>query len=157
VLSAIAAARRRRSPATLVVDARLEEAAKPELAVEVAVEMLDEVEAGKLELRVALFENGLVTDIARGENEGLKLANDFVVRRLETALSLAPARGVRKEARLRLKLDRQWKPESLGVAAFLQDPKSMRILDARAVMLAGAGSQASARSRVTTSTSPRQP
>lgn len=32
---------------------------------------------------VALYENGLVTDCARGENKGRVLSNDFVVRKLE--------------------------------------------------------------------------
>ena len=159
ILGSIEAARRRPPPAAVTVSARLEGAGKPALAIEASVEMLQEVEAGKLELRVALFENGLVTDVKGGENGGRKLATDFVVRRLETAFSIEPVKGARRAAQLRMGLDRGWKTGNVGVAAFLQDPRSMRILAAATVMrpAAAAADQASAPSRVTTSTSPRQP
>jgi hypothetical protein len=55
------------------------------------------------------------------------------VRRLKTAFSLEPKPGVREERALSLKLDSAWKPDKLGVAAFLQDPRSMRIYAATAM------------------------
>jgi hypothetical protein len=159
ILGSIAAARRRTSPAAIAVTARLDGAARPVLAVEASVEMLQDVEARKLDLRIAVFENGMITEVKGGENGGRTLANDFVVRRLDTALSVEPVKGARNEGRLRLKLARGWKPGSLGVAALLQDPRSMRIVAAAAATASGpeGAAQPSARSRVTTSTSPRQP
>lgn len=158
ILGSIEAARGRTPPAAVSVSARMEVGGKPALAIEASVEMLQDVEARKLELRVALFENGLVTDVKGGENGGRTLATDFVVRRLDTALSVEPVKGARRAARLRIALDRGWKAGNLGVAAFLQDPKSMRILAAATVVRPGAAAdQASAASSVTTSTSPRQP
>lgn len=156
ILGSIAAARRRTSPAAVAVAARVEGGGKPALTVEASAEMLQDVEARKLDLRVALFENGLVTDVKGGENRGRTVANDFVVRRLETALSIEPAKGARSAGQVRFKLDRGWKTDNLGVAAFLQDPRSMRVLAAASVMVSGAG-QASALSSVTTSTTPPQP
>lgn len=51
---------------------------------------------------------------------------------VETAFSIEPQAGVRNRRELRLKLERHWKAENLGVAAFLQDPVSMRIYAAAA-------------------------
>lgn len=97
------------------------------LSVEVTAEMTQTVRANKLQLLLALFESGLVTPIERGENEGRTLRNDFIVRRLATAFSLEPTAGTREQKSLTLKLHPSWKRENLGVAAFLQDPGTMRI------------------------------
>jgi hypothetical protein len=103
------------------------------LVVEVGAVVTDGVAAGKLKAMVALFENGVVTRVARGENGGHTLQNDFIVRRLETAFSLEAKAGARKQQTVRLKLDPAWKPENVGVAAFLQDSRSMRIHGAAAL------------------------
>jgi hypothetical protein len=100
--------------------------------VDVAAEIEKEIPARKLTLLVALFENGVVTAIGGGENGGRTLENDFIVRRLATAFSLEPKAGARRERELTLTLDRRWKAEQVGVAAFLQDPASMRIYGAAA-------------------------
>jgi hypothetical protein len=135
LLNEIDAALRRDVAASVEVAARLAEAARPELAVDVAATMLADVDARKLDLRVALFENELVTRVRRGENGGRTLRNDFIVRRLESAFSLPAVKGARRQRQLTLKLDRDWKPQNLGVAAFLQDPGSLRILAAAAQQL----------------------
>lgn len=137
VLGEIDAALRRRVVASIEVAARLAETERPTLAVDVTATMLDDVDARKLELRLAVFENGLLTAVGRGENRGRTLRNDFIVRRLDTAFSLQAAKGARGQRQLTLKLDRDWSPENLGVAAFLQDPRSLRILAAAARQLSG--------------------
>jgi len=116
--------------ATLRLATRDGGGARPTLTVDVTAEMTESVRAGKLQLVVAVFENGLVTSVERGENGGRTLRNDFIVRRLETGFSLEPKAGARRQTVLTLKLDPAWKLPNLGVAAFLQDPRSMRIYGA---------------------------
>ncbi len=137
VLGEIAAARRRRPPARIEGTARMAGAEAPALALDVSAEVLEPVAARKLQLRVALFESGLVTQVERGENAGRTLRNDFIVRRLETAFSMASVEGTRKQGRLDLKLERAWKPENLGLAAFLQDPSTLRVHSAVVLPLEG--------------------
>lgn len=84
---------------------------------------------GPLDLWVVVYETGLVTKVGSGENASATLHNEYVVRRLEKALTL---QGGADSAELVLGLDRRWKRENLGVAAFLQDPKTMAILGAAA-------------------------
>jgi hypothetical protein len=79
---------------------------------------------GPLDLWVAVYETGLSTKVGAGENASRTLGNDFVVRRLEKALTLP---GSTDSAELVLGLDKRWNRENLGVAAFLQDPKTLAI------------------------------
>ena len=127
-LARIAEELKRPRAASVSLTAREERGGRPALAVDVAAEVHERIEdADKLQLFVAVFENGLITPVARGENHGRTLENDFVVRRLEKAVSLEPKPGARAHKSLTLKLDAEWKLENTGVAAFLQDPRSMRI------------------------------
>ncbi len=105
---------------------------KPSVTVDVGAEVVDSVDAGKLEVLVAVVESGLVTGVARGENGGHTLQNDFIVRRLETALSMKAQAGTRGQRTLTLTLRPEWKTENVSVAAFVQDPRSMRIYGAAA-------------------------
>lgn len=92
------------------------------LKLAVAVQPMAEA-AGKPRLMLAIFENGLVTEVSRGENSGSALRNDFVVRRL---VDLGPyGRKFVDEA-----WDAAWKKENCGAAVFVQDLESMEILDA---------------------------
>jgi hypothetical protein len=79
---------------------------------------------GPLDLWVAVYETGLSTKVEAGENASRTLANDYVVRRLEKALTLT---GTADSSELVLGLDKRWNREHLGVAAFLQDPKTLAI------------------------------
>jgi hypothetical protein len=68
---------------------------------------------------VVLFENGVVTQVSRGENAGKRLTNDFIVR--------AHARVPSGQTTVTLPLDRSWRTENLGVAAFVQDERTLAI------------------------------
>lgn len=68
-------------------------------------------------LLVAVYESGLMTKVRRGENAGRKIRNDYVVRRL-TAVKT----GVST-----LSLDPGWNTKNLGIVAFAQDEKTLRI------------------------------
>lgn len=99
------------------------EPAQDGLKVKVGARLSHAVE-GPLDLWVAIYETGLTTKVGAGENASATLRNDYVVRRLEKALTLPGKAG---SAELVLGLDKRWKRERLGVAAFLQDPKTMVI------------------------------
>jgi hypothetical protein len=133
VRAQIQLARERSAPARVELAVSQAEGGKPTLRVRVSAEVAGATGARQLELLVAVFENGLVTAVGRGENQGRSLHDDFVVRRLEKAFSLATAPGARRERELELKLARGVRVENLGVAAFLQDPDSMRIHAAASV------------------------
>jgi hypothetical protein len=72
-----------------------------------------------LDLWVAVWETGLETPVGAGENASKTLHNDYVVRRLEKALTLPGKAGARDSREIVLGLDKRWKRENLGVAAFL--------------------------------------
>ena len=88
------------------------------------------IDAEKLDLVVALYERELTTPVRRGENGGRTLDNDFVVRRLEVAARLAADAAQPSAARLEFSLEPSWRRDKLGVVAFLQDPKTLRIYGA---------------------------
>jgi len=80
---------------------------------------------------IALFENGLSTDVRAGENGGKKLHHDYVVRELVGPLRIAFTGTLALERRLRLRPD--FKPEQTGVAIFLQRRDNGEILQAIAL------------------------
>jgi len=128
VLTRLAEALRRASATRLSLESR--EAGAGRLAVEAALEVTAEVDARRLDVLVALFENGIVTEVGAGENAHRTLTDDFVVRRLDRAFRLDPVVGAGGHGSVSFSLDSSWNPGRLGVAAFAQDPRSMRIYGA---------------------------
>jgi hypothetical protein len=126
-LAEIAASLEGPSAASIALTPRPDPARASELSVVVAAEVRASLPVRRLDAVVALFESGLATPVARGENGGRTLRNDFVVRRLKTAFTFEARPGGREQRVVSLKLDPAWKADKLGLAAFLQDPKSMRI------------------------------
>lgn len=82
---------------------------------------------------VALVENGIDTDVKRGENRGRVLRNDAVVRRLVRAFQLRPHE--RKNETVDLAIDPGWRRDRLAAVLFLQDPESLAIRAAARVTL----------------------
>lgn len=80
---------------------------------------------------VALYENGLATEVKAGENRGVKLRHDYVVREWIGPLAVAGSAELRRT--LALKPD--WKPGELGVAAFVQDAAGREVLQATALQI----------------------
>ena len=99
------------------------------VAVTVSAALAAEADSERAELVVALFEDGLDTSVPRGENAGRDLHNDGVVRRLERVFTVTPEGGSKREV-LTLPVEPGWRPENLGVAAFLQDAGSLEVLAA---------------------------
>lgn len=92
------------------------------------------------DVTVAIFESGLSTEVRGGENRGATLTNDYVVRGLDRAFSLAP--GGHQVRQVALRLDPGWDRSRLGVAVFVQDPVTMRIQGAAVKYLYGDGAAA---------------
>jgi hypothetical protein len=78
---------------------------------------------------VAVVEDGLVTDVPRGENRGRTLEHNAVVRRIGTVGEIAHGNG---DARLTtsIVLAEDWQTERLRIIAFVQERDSRRIIGA---------------------------
>ena len=103
--------------------------------VTVDVQLPDGLRKDSLDLMLAVFETGLVTDVGRGEHGGRQLHDDYVVRSLSRAARLAAGGPARTRTEASIALDPGWKQEHLGVAAFLQDPVSLGIRGATSLAL----------------------
>lgn len=80
-----------------------------------------------LDLYVALTESELASKVPRGENAGVTLEHDHVVRQW-----LGPVRFTGASAQLErdLRLPGAWNRSHLALAAFVQDPETGRVLQA---------------------------
>lgn len=101
-----------------------------QLQITLTAEVLKEGMAKELHLMLAVFENGLSTQVPRGENSGKTLPNDYVVRTLELVLTIPEKSGHQSRKELVVILEPGWNPAKTGVAAFLQDPESLEIYSA---------------------------
>lgn len=77
---------------------------------------------------VALYENNLANSIKAGENKGLTLHHDFVVRKLVGPLALDDKGKLTHTERFALAPG--WKPADLAPAAFVQDARTGDVLQA---------------------------
>lgn len=78
-----------------------------------------------LVLNVALVESELVSHVQRGENSNRTLSHSNVVR----AFKSVPL--TKSEGDLRLKLAPEMNPKNLSVVAYVQNPKTMRVIAAK--------------------------
>jgi hypothetical protein len=103
------------------------------ISVEVQVLGLPDDVTGPLEAWLAVTEDDLATEVARGENAGRHLPHQAVVRRMqklgEMRARLAEASSWTKE----LRLDPAWDTAHLRLVAFLQEVRSRRIVGAAAL------------------------
>jgi hypothetical protein len=119
------------------IDLRLEPSGS-RVKVAADVTLPDALRGQGLDLVLVVFERNLTTAVGRGENGGQTLHNDYVVRSLERAGKLSangPSTSHHEET---LRLSKDWDASRLGVAAFLQDPKSLVVHGAAAVSLTSA-------------------
>ena len=75
-----------------------------------------------------ITEDGLQTAVKRGENSGLQLVNDGVVRRLG-AVNLAKAPDSAK-VHFELQVHEAWKKEQMHLVVFLQEARTKEIVAA---------------------------
>ena len=71
------------------------------------------------QIYIALYENGLATEVRAGENRGKRLAHNFVVR--ELAGPWMPDAGGTYSINLPLQFPPHWQTANLHIAAFAQD------------------------------------
>jgi hypothetical protein len=105
-----------------------------ELEVQLRAELDRSTTDHRVDVVVALFENGMATAVSRGENANRNLADDYIVRWQSRAFEQAPD-GTEVTAKVRIPLAAGWRADHLGVAAFEQDPKSRAILGSSARMV----------------------
>ena len=77
---------------------------------------------------VVVFERMLQTNVARGENGGRTLRNDFVVRRVTRPVVLAATRIGERHGAVDVPLDPSWR--DVGAAIIATDTKTLRVLGA---------------------------
>lgn len=90
---------------------------------------------GNLDVMVAMFENGVVTDCAKGENRGRVLTNDFIVRSLDKACTIQNGQTKKVQGQVSIKLWDTYSKAKCGMAVFLQNPSSMEVYGAQLVNL----------------------
>jgi len=81
--------------------------------------------AGEADVLLAVTENGLASNVTRGENTGSTLRHRAVVRRLDV-VGTAKSGGYQGEPRV--KLEKQWRRGETSVVIFVQERASRRVL-----------------------------
>lgn len=87
---------------------------------------------GPADILVAVVEDGLVTEVPRGENRGRTLEHNAVVRHLE-AVGDVPARKSTVSVTAPVAVAEGWNPERLSIVAFVQERDSRRIVGAASI------------------------
>lgn len=93
----------------------------------VSAEATAPASASELELYLAVTEDKLISAVSAGENRNAILRHDHLVRTLVGPLSIP---GGRIAERRELSIDPSWQVAQLGVAAFVQDRRSGRVIQA---------------------------
>src|SRR3984957_18872376 len=109
------------------IQTSLAAAGSRKLQVKVNAQLLSSAGPGRLVVMLAIYENGLVSKIGAGENGGREINYDYTVRKLLPAFELDATQPGSFVQEMTIDLDPSWSLEHLGVAAFIQDPTSLRI------------------------------
>lgn len=115
--------------------------AAPKTSVEIDVNRPPTLLAEKLDLMLAVFETDLVTAVGSGENGGRTLRNSYVVRSLTRVAKLPAKEPAATHHVATVSLDSKWNRSRLGVAAFLQDPRTLKISGAASGVFSGGGAR----------------
>ncbi len=129
---AVAAARSEPALGRTRIQTSLGAAGSRKLQVKVNAQLLSAAEPGRLMVMLAIYENGLVSKIGAGENGGREITYDYTVRKLLPAFELDATQPGSFVQEMTIDLDPSWSLDHLGVAAFIQDPTSLRIEGASA-------------------------
>ncbi|HSB64861.1 MAG TPA: DUF1223 domain-containing protein [Thermoanaerobaculia bacterium] len=114
-----------RRPKTAIELSRTASGSGPALRIRVRV-MPPVAPGDTAELLLALTEDGLASDVSRGENAGRQLVHIAVVRDLAVVGALRPGASFETERPLHLNAD--WKRNALHAVAFIQERKSRKVL-----------------------------
>jgi hypothetical protein len=112
-------------------------APKPEgMPLAVRVEKLPATNAADtIEVLLAITEDGLRTDVPRGENAGQRLTHAAVVRELSMLGEISPRDARTFAAQPVVALSDKWQLRNLRAVVFLQEHTSRRVLGATAIKL----------------------
>lgn len=97
-------------------------------ALEVRVARLPEDIVGPVNVWLAVTEDDLETNVARGENAGKRLKHTAVVRRLQKLAEIKPQTPPPLSWSRKVPLDPAWKSSNLRAVVFLQESDSRRIV-----------------------------
>jgi hypothetical protein len=86
-------------------------------------------DAKKSDVFLALYENGLVTNVQAGENVGRQLKHDYVVRKLFGAYQINSLNQFNKN----FTLGESWKNKDAGAVIFIQDSTNGEIIQSLAL------------------------
>lgn len=100
------------------------------LVARIGARMLQKINAGKAQVALVVFENGLSRKVHRGENHGRTLKHDFVVREFKHAFHLSGEPGPLEYKTITLTPDPSWKKNSLGAVVLVQDAEKMTMFNA---------------------------
>lgn len=118
-----------RQPARADITIGMQPSAGRGVAIEASFEVLAAERArSQLQGVVVVYEDGLVSAVHRGENEGVTLRHDRVVR-WWSPLTLVPG-GEPQRMHENIALGPDWNAANLGVAAFVEDLHSGEVLQA---------------------------
>jgi len=110
---------------------------KKEIALQIAVTSPPKVDPkDPAEVWLVIAEDGLTSQVSRGENAGRHLSHDGVVRILKSIGTLSPDRTPFKANQV-IALSDAWRRPNLRAVAFMQGRKSRRILAASVLKLNG--------------------
>jgi len=123
---AVAAARSQPALGRTSIQTSLAAAGSRKLQVKVNAQLLT-AGPGRLVVMLAIYESGLVSKIGAGENGGREITYDYTVRKLLPVFELDGAKGGSVGKELTIDLDPSWSMDHVGVAAFIQDPATLRI------------------------------
>ena len=129
---AVAAARSASPLGSTSIQTSLADHGSRKLRVKVTAQMLNIAGTRPHVVMLAIYENGLVSKIGAGENGGREITYDYTVRKLLPAFELDATQPGSFVQEMTIDLDPSWSLEHLGVAAFIQDPTSLRIEGASA-------------------------
>ena len=132
IARAVAAARSEPASGRTSIQTSLVAAGPRKLQVKVNAQLLSAAGPGRLVVMLAIYENGLVSKIGAGENGGREITYDYTVRKLLPAFELDATQPGSFVQEMTIDLDPSWSLDHLGVAAFIQDPTSLRIEGASA-------------------------
>lgn len=100
------------------------------ITITVSADLLKKSTSDELWGLVAFYQNDLETHVLKGENKGRNLHNDFVVRLLYKAFSIDPLETAHGQKKGAIEIDPSWEFTDGGIAAWIQDPSTMRIYGA---------------------------
>lgn len=119
-------------PASADIRLELDPASPANLQIKASFSLKPGAVAAQPRAFIAIYENKLVTDVRAGENRGVALRHDYVVREWIGPLGISG--GAAQYAKT-VTLDRGWVAQNLGVGAFIQDAANGEVLQATALAL----------------------